>query len=100
MVLYNVTIKVEHDSAADWVKWMKEEHIPELMATGLFADAKLFQLREVDEEDGLTYAAQYFCSSMNEYNSYIENHAEAMRAKGLARFAGKFVAFRSVMETV
>lgn len=100
MVLYNVTVKVEKDSAEAWVRWMKDEHMPELMQTGLFADSRLYQLLDIDEEDGLTYAAQYFCNSMEDYNRYIADHAPAMREKGLERFKEKFIAFRTLMQAV
>lgn len=98
MVLYNVTIKVDTSVAEEWLQWMKEEHIPDLMQTGCFKDAKLFRLLEVDEQDGITYAAQYFCADMGNYQSYIDGHADEMRARGLARFPDKFVAFRTLME--
>lgn len=100
MVLYNVTIKVETEAVEEWVKWMKEEHIPDLINTGLFIDAKLFRLLEIDESDGVTYAAQYFCNSMAEYEKYIADHAQVMRARGIERFGDKFVAFRTIMEKV
>ncbi|MCB0695795.1 MAG: DUF4286 family protein [Chitinophagaceae bacterium] len=100
MILYNVTIKVNNDVADEWVKWMTDEHMPELMATGLFVDSKLFRLLEVDESDGITYAAQYFCRNMEDYEKYIADHAPAMRASGLQRFPDKFVAFRTIMKKV
>lgn len=100
MILYNVTIKIDKDIQDAWLSWMKEEHIPELMQTGLFAEAKLLKLLEVDETDGFTYAAQYFCKTMQDYQSYINNHADQMRAKGIERFGDKFVAFRTIMQTV
>jgi len=100
MIIYNITLKVEADSAEDWVKWMKEEHMPELKATGLFTDYKLCRLLEQDELEGVTFVAQYFCNTMEDYNNYIDNHSQAMREKGFQRFGNKFVAFRTVMETV
>lgn len=100
MVLYNVTIKVDKDIVDEWVSWMKDEHMPELLQTGLFTDAKLFRLLEVDEEDGITYSAQYFCKNMADYDSYIDNHAADMRAKGIARYGDRFVAFRTIMQIV
>lgn len=100
MIIYNVTIKVDKDAAGEWVRWMNDEHMPELMQTGLFVDSKLFRLLDMDETDGITYAAQYHCASINEYNKYLSEHASEMRAKGLARFKDKFVAFRTVMEIV
>lgn len=100
MIIYNITLKVEADSAEDWVKWMKEEHMPELKATGLFTDYKLCRLLEQDELEGVTFVAQYFCNTIDDYNNYIDNYAQAMREKGFQKFGNKFVAFRTVMETV
>lgn len=99
MILYNVTVKVDTEYAKDWVKWMKEEHILDLMETGLFVDAKLYRLLEVDDSDGLTYSAQYFCKDMDAYNKYISDYADEMRKRGLDKFEGKFVAFRSLLQT-
>jgi len=98
MIIYNVTVKVEADVSRDWVKWMKEEHMPELMATGLFVESRLCRLLEQDETEGVTYVAQYFCDTIEYYNTYISEHAQKMRDKGFARFGGKFAAFRTVME--
>ena len=100
MILYNVTLKVEHTVADEWVKWMKDEHMPDLMTTGLFVDYRLCRLLEQDESDGVTYAAQYFCEGIDQYNNYIDNYAEKMREKANKLFGGKFVAFRSVMEII
>lgn len=98
MIIYNVTVKVETDVADEWVKWMKEEHMPELMKTGLFIDSRLCRLLEQDELEGRTYTAQYFCNTINDYNAYIDNHAQHMRDKGFARFGNRFIAFRTIME--
>jgi hypothetical protein len=100
MIIYNVTIKVESEITDEWVKWMKEEHIPDLQSTGLISDCRLCRLLEQDEADGVTYSAQYVCATMADYNNYIDNHAQGMRDKAFSRFGGRFVAFRSVMETV
>jgi len=100
MIIYNVTIKVEQAIADEWVSWMKEEHILDLMDTGLFIECRLCRLLEQDEADGVTYSAQYVCASMAEYNAYIDTHAQTMRERAFSRFGARFVAFRSVMETV
>ena len=100
MIIYNVTVKVEKSVADSWVYWMKAEHMPDLMSTDLFIDCRLCRLLEQDEEDGVTFAAQYFCDGMEEYNEYIELHAEKMREKAFKIFGGKFVAFRTIMEVL
>lgn len=100
MIIYNVTIKVDKEVAEAWVHWMKTEHMADLLKTGLFTDCRLSRLLEQDEADGVTYSAQYFCNSIEQYYQYIAEHAENMREKGRDLFGGKFVAFRSIMEVI
>ncbi len=98
MIIYNVTVKVTYAIAANWVKWMKEEHMDEVVATGLFTASRLSKLLEVDESDGITYIAQYFCDSLDDYHDYLKSHAPAMREKGLKKFGDQMIAFRTVMQ--
>ena len=100
MVIYNVTVKVERSIAAGWVKWMKEEHIPDIIATGCFTHATILRLLETDESEGPTYAVQYHAESKALYNRYISNFADEMRKKAFDKWGDKFIAFRSVMEVV
>ena len=72
--------------------------MPDLLNTGLFTESRLCRLLEQDETDGITYAAQYLCNGMEQYNNYIDNFAETMRGKAFKAYGGKFVAFRTVME--
>ncbi|XZF13789.1 DUF4286 family protein [Chitinophagaceae bacterium MMS25-I14] len=98
MIIYNVTVKVEAEIAREWVNWMKTDHMPELMSTGLFTDARLCRLLEQDELEAVTYSAQYTCNSIAEYNTYIGEYAPVMRDKSFRRFGNRFIAFRTIME--
>jgi len=97
MIIYNVTNKVAGSIVADWLKWMKEEHIPDLMNTGLFVDYRLCRLLEQDEAEGPTYIVQYFADSMEHYNTYISEHAPLLRDKAYKKFGDKIIAFRTIM---
>lgn len=100
MILYNVTVKVDVSISDAWVKWMKEEHMPELMETGLFTEYRLMHLFEQDDAEGITYSAQYYCEDMDRYNEYIDKHAPRLRKAGIDKFGDKFVAFRTIMKAV
>lgn len=100
MIIYNVTIKVHGSIKEDWLLWLKEEHIPDVIQTGCFTHAVILRLIEVDDTEGPTYAVQYYAESKGLYNNYIENHAAAMRQKGFDKWGSAFIAFRSVMQVV
>ena len=100
MIIYNITLKVEHHIAEKWLQWLKKEHIPEIMHTNCFTDIKLVRLLEVDDSEGPTYAVQFFSTSKSDYNRYVKLHADSFNKKSFDRWGEQFFAFRSVMEVV
>jgi len=100
MIIYNVTIKVEEQIADNWLQWLLNNHIPEIMQTNCFIDYKVVRLLEVDDSEGPTYAVQYYAHSKADYNRYIELYASRMRKLSFEKWGEHVMAFRSVMEVV
>jgi len=36
MIIYNVTVSVDNEVHEMWLAWMRNTHLPEVMATGYF----------------------------------------------------------------
>jgi hypothetical protein len=100
MIIYNVTVKTNHSIAAEWLDWLKQEHIPDMLATNCFTHANVLRLLDTDESDGVTYAVQYFAEDKAAYDQYMEKYAITMREKGTGKWGNNFVAFRSLLEVV
>ena len=100
MIVYNITIKIDVEAHDSWIEWMTETHIPDVLSTGLFASHRIFRLLEQDESEGLTYVIQYFCNDMDSFRIYEEKFAEQLREEHTEMFKNRFVAFRTLMETV
>ncbi|WP_118951336.1 DUF4286 family protein [Taibaiella helva] len=100
MIIYNITAKVDAGVADKWMRWLKEEHLDEMMNTGLFSDYRLCRLMEQDESEGVTFVIQYHCDSIENYQTYLQEHAPRMRKKTLDKFGNHFAAFRTVMEVI
>jgi hypothetical protein len=93
-------MKVDPAIEKKWIQWQREEHIPEIMATGLFTEHKFFRLLEQDETDGVTYVIQYFAASIENYQQYMEQFATLLRKKASDKWKDQFVGFRTVMQVV
>jgi len=100
MIVYNITIKIDPLIETEWLHWQKNEHIPDVMTTGLFDDHKFFRLLEEDKTEGITYVVQYFTSSIENYKKYTEQFAPQLREKALAKWGNRFIAFRTIMQVV
>lgn len=100
MIVYNVTTKVNHAIAGEWLAWLKAEHIPDLVNTGCFTHAVILHLVEADDEEGITYAVQYHAESRALYNRYMDKYAASMRQKALDKWGNGFIAYRTLMHLV
>ena len=99
MIVYNVTINVDADVAVEWLRWMKEVHIPDVMATGLFLDSRIVRVLG-EEEGGITYAVQYTCADMATYERYRDEHAPRLQAETQKLYGGRIAAFRTLLEVL
>ena len=99
MIIYNVTCNVEHSVSEDWQKWMKEIHIPEVMAAGIFTKAQINRVIAQEDSDK-TYAIAYTCSTMKELHQYQIKFAPELQQKHVARYGDKAVAFRTIMQVI
>jgi len=99
MIIYNVTISIESDIEQEWIKWMKETHIPDVLDTGLFKSSNMYKIIPLEIEEN-TYCIQYSCDSIKEYNLYQEKYAKELQEKHTSRYKEKFIAFRTLLETI
>jgi hypothetical protein len=100
MLIYNVTVQVERSIADEWLKWLQQEHIPEVFQTGCFLKHQVVKLVDDAETETVTYAAQYYVESEQQLNTYLNDHAPAMRQKGFDKWGNRFIAFRTIMEVI
>ena len=99
MIIYNVTINVQEDIHDEWLKWMKEEHIPDMLDTKKFSKALMTKVMVQEPMGGITYSVQYTTENREMLQSYYDENAEDLRSRSKA-FEGKFVAFRTELEVI
>lgn len=100
MIIYNVTISVDESVEQEWLTWMREIHIPEVLATGLFLGCRFSKLISHKEEGHQSYVAQYACNSKADLENYKQNFAADLQRKSMVKFADKMLAFRTELEVV
>jgi hypothetical protein len=101
MVVYNVTCHISSDMEAEWLNWMRGEHLPEVMATGCFLDVKMMRLlTQADDDEGVNIAVQYTAQSMVDYERYRDNFAPALQAKTREKYGDRVLAYRSLLEVI
>ena len=99
MYIYNVTINVVEEAHEEWLQWMKEKHIPQMLDTGKFTKALMTRVLVEEAMGGITYSVQYTTKDKATLEAYYNENATELRAAS-KRFKDKFVAFRTELEVV
>ena len=100
MIIYNVTTNI-HESVHDqWLKWMQEKHIPEILATKKFSTARIVKVLIEEEMGGTTYSVQYTTDSKSTLEKYYLEDAPKFRQEASALFGDKMLAFRTELELI
>ncbi|MGS2741401.1 DUF4286 family protein [Sinomicrobium sp. M5D2P17] len=100
MYIYNVTINIDEAVHDEWLVWMRDTHIPDMLATGKFSNARMLKVLVEEEMGGVTYSVQYIADSKATLEKYYKEDASRLREEGQKRFADKFVTFRTELEII
>ncbi|MEN2280669.1 DUF4286 family protein [Algoriphagus sp. SE2] len=100
MILYNITFTVNNEIEEDFVQWMKDTHIPDIFATGLFLEHKFFRLLNSPDDSVTNYSLQFFTENTQKLIEYESRFAQALRYETQARYGEKAIPFRTLMELV
>ena len=100
MIFYNVTINIHESVHTQWMKWMQEKHIQDVLATGKFSGARMVKVLVEEDMGGTTYSIQYTTDSKETLQRYYDEDAPRLREEGLRLFGDKMLAFRTELELI
>lgn len=93
-LVYEVTAVVELELADGWERYMRERHIPDVLASGCFTRASLARA------SGGRYLIRYHLATRADLERYLAQAAPALRAEFTARYPGGVALTRETWELV
>lgn len=99
-IIYNVTLKLDNTILDEWTAWMKDVHIPDVMATGKFETWQMAKVLGDEDPDATTIAIQYRSPDMNTFMEYQQHYATKLQEEHKAKYEGKYFAFRTLLEVM
>ena len=80
MILYEVTLQVDPSLAGAVESHMLEEHVPQIFATGCFAQIHF------DRASTTRFRTRYLARTHSDLDRYLQQHASRLRTEFQARF--------------
>ncbi len=96
-MLYIVHVAIDDEVHDEWLAWMLDHHLPDVVATGCFAQAWACRDEARDEPGRRAYAFTYRALDEAAWTRYAENHAPALQRDHTERFEGRFAASRELL---
>ena len=99
MLIFNETFIIDDAIADEWLGWIKNNHIPSVLATGHFDGYTLYTILDSPNE-GITYCLQFQTDNVERYSEFYYKHMEGIHAEHNKQFEERFALFYTIMETV
>lgn len=100
MFIYNVTTNIDESVHEEWLQWMQETHIPDMIATGKFTEAKIVKVLVEEEMGGQTYSVQYTTDSKATIAAFHQEDGDRLKRDVLVKFADKIVSFETELQII
>ncbi|NVJ63364.1 MAG: DUF4286 family protein [Flavobacteriaceae bacterium] len=100
MYIYNVTTNVDESIQEEWMEWMQNTHIPSVLNTGKFTEAKICRVMINEEMGGTTFSVQYTAESLEAINSFTKNEGIRIENEAFIKFGEKQLSFRTNLELI
>ena len=101
MFVYNITFNVEPPIESEWLEWMKNEHILDILGTQHFTEYRILRLiNEHPDASGTTYAVQFTATNIDHVQQYLANQGTILQNELRAKFGEKVLSFTSLLEEI
>lgn len=100
MIIYNITFNINFPFEKEWLQYMKNNYLPQILKTGLPVECKLLRLLTEIDNEGATYTTQFRFNCMEDFMAYQTEFQSNLIDKHHEMFNGQYVSFRSLLEEV
>ena len=98
--IYNVTVVVDTSIEEKWKQWIVNEHITEVMDTGMFRSYLFTQVFPEQEQDNPSYSIQYRAADLESIKLYMQMYGPELREKSENAWGTHALAFRTILEVI
>ena len=99
MIIYSITFAIDDSIQAEWLEYMKEYYLKDIMEIGLFNDYRFSKTHPTAEVD-TAYNIQLRCDSITHIEIFEKQHAPHFDGKMMEKYRGKFGSFKLTLEEI
>ena len=100
MLIFNTTYLVSDKAHAVWLTWVKEQHIPFMLASSYFTHPQVARVISSAEQEGTSFSVQFQVPDMRTLKSWHKEYNLLFQEKCSQQFGTEVIFFTTVLEVV
>ncbi|MFN8239057.1 MAG: DUF4286 family protein [Chitinophagales bacterium] len=100
MLIYSVHITLEQAAETEWLEYMQQKHLNDVMATDCFVSCQMLKQTDFISDNTVEYVIQYSANTMEKLQHYLDEHAMRLRQDVVIHFGSRFSAERRIYEVL
>lgn len=97
MIIYSVTYAIEDRIESEWITFMKEHHLPQLMNSGHFEDYTFSKIRAQEKTDTAFNLQLKFLNEAR-LKTYLSDFQRELEQAMHAKYQGRYASFSTILE--
>lgn len=100
MLIFNTTYKVSNQTIDTWKSWMRQEHIPFMLADKLFSKPQIAKIIGSEDVEGTSFSVQFQIENMEKLSTWHQQNAVIFQNSFQKAFGTEVQFFSTVLEIV
>jgi len=98
VIIQNITYSINKDLEQEFLDWIQNVHIQNVMITGFPKSYKIMRLLTEIENGGATFSIQYNFDNLNSFEAFEREYFDDLNHEVDKQYRGKYVFFPSLLE--
>lgn len=100
MLIFNTTFLVSDKTHGIWIKWVREQHIPFMLESGMLSNPQVAKVISTEDQEGTSYSVQFHVEDMKTLEDWHIQYAKTFEKQFAEKFGTEGMFFASVLEII
>ena len=100
MFIFNTTYLVSDKAHGEWLKWVREQHIPFMLGSSYFTNPQVARIITSDKQDGTSFSVQFHVQDMQTLKLWNKEYSSLFQENCSQQFGTEVIFFTTVLELI
>jgi hypothetical protein len=100
MLIFNTTYVVSDKVHGQWIKWVREEHIPFMLSSALLSRPQVAKVIGAEDQDGTSYSVQFHVQNMESLEQWHTQYSNKLEQNVYEKFGTDALIFATILEII